>query len=84
MEQVVYGREYTLRADITHPDGKKELAFFHGKNRLHVFTNDYRMTWQIFQYMATTAIEFMPMISLSIVGEQKGQLFALQNLMEIS
>lgn len=21
VEQVVYGREYTLRADITHPDG---------------------------------------------------------------
>ena len=25
VEQVVYGREYTLRADITHPDGKSTL-----------------------------------------------------------
>ena len=28
VEQVVYGREYTLRADITHPDGKNYLLIF--------------------------------------------------------
>jgi hypothetical protein len=24
VDQVVYGRDYTLRADMSHPDGKKE------------------------------------------------------------
>ncbi len=31
VEQVVYGREYKLIADITHPDGKFLQTIFHSK-----------------------------------------------------